>query len=310
MRQRLRVLLVGEQLRAAAQVLELEPVDRDPELVLVDLRDASARVAASNAPAGVPRVVVAGDEERWICGALGIDPTRIAPCADPHVLGPLVAAAIPPRTRTATRLVTVTAPRGGTGRTLLAVNLARRLAKRMAVCAIDLTGTGALAWWLGATARPWSDLEALRDELSADHLSLIASEGADRVRVVGGPPEAPTPAAASATIRAALALDDLVIVDAPLLSEPSLRAANPDRTLVVAYDDPVSLATLGATDLDGAWLVASQSRADRLGEREVFRSLPRDEAAVAAALARRSRVGGALGRSYDELADLIAIDAA
>lgn len=309
MRPPARVLLIGDELRGPARVLGLEPVDSDPELVIVDLRDASARGAAAAAPPRVPRLVVAGDAERWICAALGLEPAHVAPSAEPHVLGPLVAAALPPKTRTATRLALVTGARGGTGRTLLAANLARRLAGRMSVAAVDLTGSGALAWWLGASARPWSDLEALRDELSADQLSVVAAEGADRVRVIGGPPVQPSAAAAVATLRAALALDDLVIVDAPLLSDPLLRAVHPDRTLVLAYDDPPSLALLDSAELDGRWIIASQTRADHLGEREVFRALPRDEAAISAAVPSRSRVGGALGRAYDELADLIAIDA-
>jgi len=55
--------------------------------------------------------------------------------------------------------------------------------------------------------------------------------------------------------------------------------------------------------------MASQSRAPRLGARAAFRALPRDEAAVAAALSGRRAAGGALGRAYDELAELIALDA-
>ncbi len=57
------------------------------------------------------------------------------------------------------------------------------------------------------------------------------------------------------------------------------------------------------------WLMASQSRTPKIGERAAFRALPRDEAAVGAALSGRSAVGGALGRAYHELAELIALDA-
>jgi hypothetical protein len=42
---------------------------------------------------------------------------------------------------------------------------------------------------------------------------------------------------------------------------------------------------------------------------EAFRILPRDEAAVADGLATRGRIDGVLGRAYDELAELIGIDA-
>jgi hypothetical protein len=47
----------------------------------------------------------------------------------------------------------------------------------------------------------------------------------------------------------------------------------------------------------------------RIGDHAAFRALPRDEAAVSAALSGRRAVGGALGRAYDELADLMALDA-
>jgi hypothetical protein len=47
----------------------------------------------------------------------------------------------------------------------------------------------------------------------------------------------------------------------------------------------------------------------RIGDHSAFRALPRDEAAVGAALSGRRAVGGALGRAYDELADLMALDA-
>jgi len=55
--------------------------------------------------------------------------------------------------------------------------------------------------------------------------------------------------------------------------------------------------------------MASQSRAPRIAERAAFRALPRDEAAIGAALSGRRAAGGALGRAYDELAELIALDA-
>ncbi len=301
----------GADLRASALALGLELVDRDEQLAIVDLRDAAACAAAANVPAAVARVVVAGDAERPLLDALGIDAARVASSCDVLAIGPLVAAAAPPRARSATRVVAVGAVRGGAGRTLLVANLARRLAARMSVCAVDLTGTGALGWWLECDTRPWSELEALRAELSADHLTVLATVAQAGVRVVGGPPAAPSVPLAAATIRVALALDDLVLVDAPLVTDPLFAAAAElaDRVVVLAYEDAVSRATLAAAAPDDAWLVLSQSRAERIGDREVFRALPRDEDAVAAALARRGAVGGALGRAYDDLADLLAIDA-
>jgi hypothetical protein len=79
---------------------------------------------------------------------------------------------------------------------------------------------------------------------------------------------------------------------------------------VLSYDDPLSLATLDSSEIPiGAWLVASQARAPRIGERAAFRALPRDESAVGAAFSGRRAAGGALGRAYEELAELIALDA-
>ena len=197
------------------------------------------------------------------------------------------------------------------GRSLLAANLARRLASRIGVAAIDATGTGALGWWLQCAPRPWTELEGLTDELTAEHLAVVATESAG-VRVIGGAPVAPTRALAESAVRAAASLAELVIVDAPVLADERGRAlaALADRVLVLSYDDALSLATLDASEIPGgAWLIASQSRTARVGERAAFRALPRDEAAVGAALSGRRAAGGALGRAYDELAELIALDA-
>ena len=113
-------------------------------------------------------------------------------------------------------------------------------------------------------------------------------------------------------MRAAVSLADLVIVDAPVLADERGRslATLADRVMVLSYDDPLSIATLEASEVSGdVWLMASQSRTARIGERAAFRALPRDEAAVSAALSGRGSVGGALGRAYDELAELITLDA-
>lgn len=302
----------GDDLRAAAATLGLEPCDAGrPELVLVDLRDASACAAAAAHESSIPRVAVAGEAERSLAAALGYDASSIAATCEPAALGPLVVAALPRTPRRATRVVVITATRGGVGRSLLAANLARRLAPRLGVAAVDATGTGALGWWLGCAPRTWAELEGLTDELTAEHLAVVATESAG-LRVIGGAPIAPTRALAESAVRAAASLAELVLVDAPTLADERGRAlaALADRVLVLSYDDPVSLATLDASEVpSGAWLMASQARTARIGKRVAFRALPRDEAAVGAALSGRHAAGGALGRAYDELSELIALDA-
>jgi hypothetical protein len=306
------VICGGAELRAAAHALGLESCDEGrPDLVLVDLRDAAACAAAAAIDSAVPRVAVAGEAERALTAALGYDPSAIAATCEPAALGPLIVAALPRIPRRATRLLVITGARGGVGRTLLVANLARRLAGRVAVAAVDATGTGALGWWLGCAPRTWTELEGLTDELTAEHLSVVAAESAG-VRVIGGAPVAPTRALAESTVRAAMSLAELVLVDAPVLADDRARAlaAVADRVVVLSYDDPLSLATLDAGEVPAdAWLMASQSRTARIGERPAFRVLPRDEAAVSAALTSRRAAGGVLGRAYDELAELIALDA-
>ena len=303
----------GADLRAAASVLGLEGADDGrPDLVLVDLRDASACAAAGALPCDIPRVVVADEPQRALAAAVGLSAASIARSTEPAAIGPLVVAALPRTSRPATRTVLVTSSRGGTGRTLLVANLARRLASRMTVTAIDATGSGALGWWLSCAPRSWSELEGLAEELTADHLAVVAAEGSDVTRVIGGAPTAPTVTLVASTMRAAVSLTDVVLVDAPVLADERSRALLPivDRVLVLSYDDPLSIATLAAAETaEDFWLLASQSRATRLAERDVFRRLPRDEHAVASVFAERGLVRGALGRAYDELADLIALDA-
>ena len=302
----------GDDLRAAAVVLGLDPCDAGtPDLVLVDLRDASACAVAAAIESGIPRVAVAGASERRLAAALGYDASSIAATCEPAALGPLVVAALPRTPRRATRLAVVTSARGGVGRSLLVANLARRLAPGRVLAAIDATGTGALGWWLQCAPRAWTELEGLTDELTGEHLAVVATESAG-LRVIGGAPVVPTRALAESTVRAAASLAELVLVDAPALADDRGRAlaALADRVLVLSYDDPLSLASLDASEVPGgAWLIASQSRTTRIGEHAAFRALPRDEGAVGAALSERRAVGGALGRAYDELAELIALDA-
>ena len=78
------------------------------------------------------------------------------------------------------------------------------------------------------------------------------------------------------------------------------------RVLVLSYDDDVSRAVLDAAaiPLDEVWQVGAQGPIAG-----AFRNLPRDERSVARAMTTRRPVGGALGASYDALAELLAIDA-
>jgi hypothetical protein len=207
-------------------------------------------------------------------------------------------------------MIVVTGARGGVGRTLLATNLARRIAKQRRLWLVDATGSGAAAWWLGADPRPWASLEALVDEMSLEQLTLAADEPAAGVRCVGGAGAAPATALLLATVRIAIASDELVLVDAPISFDALTASLVPlaQRTLFLAYDEPISRATLPG-ESDDVWLIASQCARPRIGDRSAFRALPRDESAVAAALSDRNAIRGALGRAYDDLAELLVVDA-
>jgi len=101
-------------------------------------------------------------------------------------------------------------------------------------------------------------------------------------------------------------------VQRPLRNDPLTRVAASlaDRIFVLAYDDPWSKLMLDAEPpTDQEWLTASQMKTASLDGRRVFRALPRDESAVASAVASRDVVKGALGKAYEELADLLVIDA-
>jgi len=297
----------GDELPAACMLLALEHVGASPGLVLVALRipDAAARAAAFAEE--IPRIVVATPQQADCLAALGSDRAFIAPSADPAVIGPLIARAVPEPTAERTRVVTLTAARGGVGRTMCTAGLARRLARGRSVVAIDATGTGALGWWLNADPRPWSELESVAGELRSEHIELVAATVAPRLSLVGGSPTAPSSDVLEMAVAAAREVAELVLVDAPLLSDERARraVATSDRVLVLSYADPASRAALAASDVPAtAWIIASQDRID-----DAFRILPRDERAAAEALAGRAPIGGALGRAYEELADLLAIDA-
>lgn len=307
-----RAAVCGAIFGAAVDVLGLEPAGDHPELVLLDLDDPRAIATAVAIPDDVPRVVVGTDAHESLLRAIGCRSVAFARSAEAAVLGPLIAAASPARARRATRLAVVTGARGGVGRTLLVTNLAARLAARTSIVVLDATGTGAAGWWLRLAAGPWSDMEGLVDELTPEHLGIVAAER-ERLRAIGGASAMPSAALLVATARAAGGLADLVLVDAPSLFDERTRAltAIADRVLVVATDDPVSLAAIdGSSADDRTWLIASRCRAERLGAHAVLRSLPDDPASVRAAARGPSPVAGALGRAYDEVAELLAIDIA
>ncbi len=160
----------GPDLIAAATAIGL--VDAEPaQLAVIDMRSDAGVARAAALPPAMPRVLVADAEDERLLRAGGAP--YVTSAATPEALGPLVVSALPPTQRDATRRVVVTAARGGVGRTLLAVNLARRVSRRCALWLLDATGTGAAAWWLRAEVRPWSDLEPLTHELSVEHLRVV-----------------------------------------------------------------------------------------------------------------------------------------
>lgn len=303
-----RVAICGSSLAAPAAVLGLDAVDERPDLVLVDLADPTGVRVAAAIPAAVPRVVVAGAGHDELLRALGCQALAVARSSDPAVLGPLIASALPTAPRRATRLVVITSAGGGSGRTLLAANLAARLVPR-SVLVLDATGTGAAGWWLRLAPAPWSDLEGLVDELAAEHIAIVAAER-DGVRLVGGAPSLPSRGLLAAAARAALGVTELVIVDAPSLLDErtAVLREQADRVLVLVRDDAASHVALDALET-GDWVLASRWRAERIAGRDVLRSLPDDVGAVRAAARGPGPVGGALGRAYDEVAELIALDA-
>lgn len=302
-----RVAICGDDdLRTACEILGLE-VSPSPRLVLVDLRCAGAAEQAAAHPPAIPRILIATAEQRACLAALGANATAVVDSADPAAIGPLVAQLLPQPARDRTRVVTVTAARGGVGRTLCVANLARRLAESGTVIAIDATGTGALGWWLGVDPRPWAELEVVSSELRPEHVELVATSVAPRLSVVGGAPTAPSLDALDGTIKGARSLADIVVIDAPLLGDERGRTCvgRSDRVLVLSYADPASMAALAAADVpESAWLIGSQAEIQG-----AFRVLPRDEPAIGEMLDRRGPVSGAIGRAYDELAELLAIDA-
>ena len=301
----------GDELRATATALGIEIVDHAPQLALVDLRDPSALADAARVPRDLARIVVVAEAQAELCGALGISQSAVATSCEPAVIGPMIAALVT-QSRSATRSVLITSVRGGVGRSLLAANLALRLGRSRSVFALDACGAGGLAWWLGVNAAGWDDLEGLSDELTSDHLAVVAAEARPGVRIAGGPPVAPSAMLTRSVLHAALDLADLVLIDAPVLAEQRTRDLMKlvDRVLLVTYDDPISVAALASVALDDhVWLIASQSRATEILGRDVFQSLPRADRDVADAASGNRAIRGALARAYDDLADVLALDA-
>lgn len=300
-----RAIVCGEALRRAATTLGLELVAEGPDVVLLDAADPAALAEAGAIDPAVPRIVLA-DPAPVLLRAVGRGTFRLAGDASAAAIGPLIADLAPVPARRRTRTIVVTGVAGGCGRTLLAVELGLRLARR-GVLLIDLTGTGAAAWRLGVEIGPWSDLEGLISELAPEHLGVLAADR-DGVRVLGGAGPMPSPALALAVVKVAAAAADLVIVDAPVPSDErtSVVLGIADRILHVVPGE-AGRVTPRTVPPEGAWVIASRDTGGRAGE--VFRSLPDDPSSV-----RASRpgipIGGALGRAIDDLAEVLAIDSA
>ncbi|MDE3192484.1 MAG: hypothetical protein KGN00_02240 [Chloroflexota bacterium] len=311
MRRPPRAAVCGGTFDDAVRVLGIERVDDAPELVLVDLADADAIALAGRYDTAIPRVAVGGAAHGELLRALGVG-VPLADTADAARIGPLVAAALPAAPRRATRTIVVTGLSGGVGRTLLAAGLATRLAARSSVAVVDLTGSGAAGWWLGLAGGSWSDLEGLADELTSEHLAVVAAED-ERLRLIGGASAMPSVTLALSAVRAAAGLAELVIVDAPPVSDERTRALRDlaDRLLLVVADDPASATRLAEIEDEDerVWLVGSRCRSDLIAGKSLLRNLPEDPSAIRSAAGAPKRVGGALGRAYDEIAELVAIDA-
>lgn len=305
-----RAAVCGAAFSTAVAALGLEAVDERPEIVLVDLDDAEAMARAAGIAGDVPRIAIGGPDREIMVRALGSG-IAFAASADAASIGPLLVTAIPAHVRGRTRLVVVTGARGGVGRTLLATGLAARLAARVSVLLIDVTGSGAAGWWLGLSPGPWSEMEGLADELTAEHLGVVAAER-DRLRLVGGISAMPSVGLVAAAARAATGIADAVIVDAPTIFDERTRALVEiaDRVLLVTGDDAASTAAIDEAADERTWIIASRCRARSLAGRAVLRELPEDAGAVRSAARGPSSVGGPLGRAYDDLAELLAIDIA
>ena len=304
-----RVIACGATFAAAIETLGLEAVEDRPDLVLVDVDDDAAVARAAEILPEIPRIAIVGAERELILRAVGAS-VPVALSSHPAAIGPLVARLAPGRSRSATRIVVVTGVSGGIGRTLLVANLAARIGTRTSVVVLDATGTGAAAWWLGLAPGSWADLEGLVDELTAEHIAVVASER-ERIRLIGAAGLMPTARLVATTARACDGWSELVLVDAPVLVDERTRVLweVADRVIVLASEGgPHAAALDGLASDERTWLVASRSRAATIGGRDVLRALPDDPASVRSATRGPSLAGGALGRAYDDLAELLALD--
>lgn len=301
-------MLGGADLRAACAELELEERTVGVELIVVDADDDACVARSAAFPPDAPRVFVAERTRAELLRTAGAAHVVTRP-VDARTLGPVVFALERARPMTL-RLVLFCSASGATGRTLLVANLASRIASRMNVLALDATGTGALAWRLGASVAPWSDIAAVGPDLAETHLRLAAAERSHAL-VLGGA-GAPDPELIVRVARLARDLG-LVLVDAPAYRPSPALVEIADRVVVSANPDPASAAATAALlDLFAdAQLVVSQAEERDVPElRRLFGRppsflLPRDERSCRAATRGRSPAGGRLGAAYDAIAELL-----
>jgi len=153
-------------------------------------------------------------------------------------------------------VITVFSPRGGTGGTTLAVNLALRLARHgRSVALLDLSTVGghaALHLHL-ATPQHWGTLLGTQDPPPPEHvLSLVSVHPASQIAVLGAPP-APTierlaPAVVRGILSALAAQWDMVIVDLPALDPAGITALQLSAIVLLALaDDLCSVQTAQQT---------------------------------------------------------------
>lgn len=300
----------GEDLRDAARALGLEDVAERAEIVLVDASDDVAIGRALGLPVSLPRVFVADGARAALLESAGAARV-VRPPVSAAAIGPLIHALERERRR-APSLVLCCSAVGASGRTSLVANLGLRVARHTPTVAIDGTGSGALAWRLGATVAPWADLAAVGTDLSDAHLRLAAADR-EGLLLVGGV-GAPQAELLHRAIEVASAIG-IVLLDAAAQRPTPALLEIADRVLVCANADAASGATtrgfldeLGQRD---AQLVVSQ--ADERESRQVAALfgraptflLPRDERACRAALSDRGAIGGRLGRAYDAIAEIL-----
>ncbi|OLC58231.1 MAG: hypothetical protein AUH85_01215 [Chloroflexi bacterium 13_1_40CM_4_68_4] len=306
------LILGDEELRRAANALGLEEGGDRPDVVLVDA-DNDDSVARATGLASLPRVFIATAARAGLLRAAGYAYVVERPVA-PGSLGPVLFAMERARPRAA-RVVVCCAASGATGRTLLVANLTLRLARTASVVAVDATGTGALAWRLGARVAPWAEIASVGSDLGEAHLRLAAAER-DGALILGGTgiPDGPL----LGRVVELCATQRLVLIDAPAYRPPPELMARADRVLVCANPDPASAAATAALIADLAardvHLVVSQTEerdapaVSALFGRPASFLLPRDEAACRASLLHRGAAGGRLGRAYDALAEIVAAE--